>query len=77
MSDKWRLIVHLKYYNKIEYQLKSETMAHEQAVMTMERGCRVIDSRGVETYFPVHTIQKIKVVPPGVKLDKTKIIWPD
>lgn len=74
----WRIIVHLKYFNKIEFQIEgSETMAREYAVMCLERGCRVVDSRGVETYFPVHAIHKVKVVPPGVELGTTKTIWPD
>ena len=77
MVDKWRIIVHLSYFNKVEYQMDSETMAHEYAAFIMERGCRVVDSRGVETYFPIHAIQKVKVVPPGVELSETITIWSD
>ena len=73
----WRVIVHLSYFNKVEYKIKSETMAHEYAAIILSRGCKVVDSQGVETYFPIHTIHKIKIIPPDVELDTTEIVWPD
>ena len=73
MSDErpWRVIVHLSTYAKVEYQIKDERMAREYAVFIMERGTRHVDDRGVETYWPLHMVQKVKVVPPDVVLDQT------
>ena len=66
-NEKWVIQVYLKTYNKIEYKVGYESEAHEYATFCLERGCRVIDDRGVETYFPVHMIHKVKVIPPGVQ----------
>jgi hypothetical protein len=77
MSDNWRVLVHLSTFNKIEYNLGDKPdMAREYASFILERGCRVTDERGVETYFPVHMIHKVKVVPPGVDIKATEVKFP-
>lgn len=73
----WKVLVHLSTFNKIEYSIEGKPdMAREYASFILERGCRVVDERGVETYFPVHMIHKIKVIPPNVKLEATKTRFP-
>lgn len=73
MSNSWRVLVHLSTFNKIEYDLgDSKDMAREYAAFILERGCKITDERGVETYFPIHLIHKIKIVPPDVELKTTK-----
>ena len=71
MSRPWRVIVHLSTFAKIENLVGDARMAREYATFAMANGCRHIDERGVETYWPTHMIHKIKVVPPGVELDTT------
>ena len=74
--NKYRVIVHLSTFNKIEYLHTKLDMAREYVAFILERGCKVTDERGVETYFPVHMIHKIKIVPPDVELIKTETRFP-
>lgn len=68
----WKVLVHLRTFNKIEYTVGPEDMANEYASFILERGCTITDARGVTTFFPVHMIHKIKVIPPGVKCGSAK-----
>lgn len=68
MNKPWRVVVHLSTTNKIEYTIGPRDMANEYATFILQRGCHVIDDRGVITWFPVHMIHKVKIVPPNVKL---------
>lgn len=68
----WRVVVHLRTFNKIEYVIGPEDMANEYATFILDKGCSITDKRGVTTWYPVHMIHKLKVVPPGVKLKSAR-----
>lgn len=71
MKEEWRVVVHMAAGFKITYTVGTKDMAIEYARMTLQRGPFQMDERGVRTYYPPSSVDKIKVVPPGVDLDKT------
>ena len=72
-NRKWKIQIYLRTFNKLEFEVGYENEAHEYATYCLERGCRYIDERGVETYFPVHAIHKVKVIPPDVLTGTTTV----
>ena len=74
-SEKWRIQVYLTTFNKLEYEVGYESEAREYAAKILERGCRIMDERGVETYFPARLVDKVKIFPPGVSPGVTTQKW--
>lgn len=76
-GSRWRVVVYMK--SAVKYTLVmgdndgADDMAHEHARLIVERGPFIDDDRGVRTYFPPHDVDKVKVVPPGVELNKTEV----
>ena len=68
---RWRIQVYLTTFNKLEYEVGYKHEAHEYATKILERGCKIVDERGVETYFPARLVDKVKVIPPGVSTGVT------
>lgn len=71
-DTRWRVQVYLRTFNKLDYWVGYETEAREYATFALERGCKMVDERGVETYFPTHMIHKVKIFPPGVEPGTTE-----
>lgn len=71
-DTRWRLICHMVAGFKITYFIGTKDMAVEQARMAFSKGVYQKDARGVVTYYPPSAVEKVKLVPPGVELDKTE-----
>ena len=73
-GEKWTVVVHMASGFKITYTVGTKDMAVEYARTTLQRGPYMVDDRGVRTYYPPSAVDKVKVVPPGVELGKTKVV---
>lgn len=69
---KWQVITHTDFFYKIVHLINSREMAHEYVERIMIHGDFYKDQRGVKTFIPIQKIMKIKIVPPGVELEKTE-----
>lgn len=68
----WQVITHTDFFYKIIHIINSSEMAHEYAERIMVRGDFYKDERGVKTFIPIQRIRKIKVIPPGIEMEKTE-----
>lgn len=75
--DRWQVVVYMKYGYTIWLVMGdndgAEEMAYEHASNIVAKGPFVKDDRGVTTYFPPSSVEKVKVVPPDVVLNKTEV----
>lgn len=68
----WTVVVYLVTDRKLSFSVGNEQDAREYARNIQREGPFICDSRGVKTYYPVHQVFKVKVVPPGIELEETE-----
>ena len=75
-SEQWRVVTYLRSGIKLTTVIGdndgAKAMAQEHARLNIERGPFIDDDRGVRTYYSPAAIDKVKVIPPGVELNKTE-----